>query len=109
MKTLITLLAIAFSANSFAHGFYLSPSQQITLSPFLGTSFTALSVEVSTDATSSKKASYKLLQDVQEYHMSGVASAALTESIKQVQSMHEVSSDESVDMLVEMAKEILAN
>lgn len=109
MKTLITLLAIAFSANSFAHGTYLNPTERATLSPFFGTSFTEATVNGTTDATSAKKASRKVLQDVQEYHQSGLVSVALEESIKNLQSIRDISSDEAVDAIVDMAEGILAN
>lgn len=109
MKTLITLLAIAFSANSFAHGFYLSPSQKITLSPFLGTSLTALSFEGTSKLSGVQKALQAVVNDAQEFHQSGIASPALEQSIKNVQELQDVSDEEAVDMLLETAESVLGN
>ncbi len=107
MKTLITLLAITFSANSFAHGFYLSPSQQVTLSPFFGTSFTALSFEGTSKLSGVQKALQAVVMDAQEYRQSGNMTVALEESVKNVQAEQDVSVEEAVDILSSMAEEIL--
>lgn len=108
MKTLITLLAIAFSANSFASGSYLDPSDRTTLAPFFGTTILEVSSEGSTDATSSKRKIAKvIIQDSQEFRLSGVATIALAESIKNVQGMSDVSDEEAVDIIVDMAQGLL--
>lgn len=108
MKTLITLLAIAFSANSFAHGTYLNPSQKTVLAPFFGTSLLAEATYSSSNVTSSKHYAGKMIiEAAQEYHQSGIATPALAESMKNIQDINEVSDDEAVDMLVDMAQELM--
>lgn len=105
MKTLIVLLAMAFSANSFAHGFYLSPSQKLTLSPFFGTSFILMSTEMSTDSV--QKSLKQVIADAEDYRQSGHTSIALAESINNIQATQDVSEAEAVDMLVEIAESAL--
>lgn len=107
MKTLIVLLAMAFSVNSFAHGgIYLNPSQQTTLAPFFGTTMISVSFEGTTASVSGHMK--RVVADSQEFRLTGVASAALEESIRNIQSENDVSDAEAVDMLTEMAEGILA-
>ena len=109
MKFLIATLAITFSVNSFAHGFYLNPSQQTALAPFFGTTATIVTFDASTDATSSKSSYKAILVDANEFRLTGNASAALEQSIKNIQSDLEVSDQEAVDLLESIAVEALDN
>lgn len=114
MKFLITTLAITFSVNSFAHGIgKFSPSQMVTFSPLFGTAFvtafTADGLSSSTDVTSGKAAYKAVLADANEFRLTGNASAALSESINNIQSDMDVSDQEAVDLLESMAIEGLEN
>lgn len=107
MKSLIVLLSMAFSVNSFAHGTYLNPTERMTLSPFFGTSFTEGTINGTSASTASQKVAKKVLMDAQEFRQSGIASVALDESMNIIQATHEVSDEEAVDMLVAIAQGIL--
>lgn len=100
MKTLIVLLAVTFSINSFAQ----QPSYQSTLG--MGAASGIL-----TSTTSGIKPFGKaeaIIREANEYHLTGEASPYLAEQIKNLQSEMEVSDDEAVDLLVEASKEILS-
>ena len=110
MKFLIATLAITFSVNSFAHGgINLTPLQWATISPFLATGATTEVIGSSLNATSGKAAYKTVLADANEFRLTGNASAALGQSIKNIQSDLDVSDLEAVDLLESMAIEALEN
>lgn len=102
MKISLVLMALALSANTYASGFYLSPSQQLTLSP-MTTSFSLADASQSTN----HKAAAELLKDAQEYRMSGEVSVALANQIAGIQKTHDVSEEDAVDLLIGLANDIL--
>lgn len=110
MKFLIATLTITFSVNSFAHGgFNLTPLQWATVSTILPTGVTLDVTGSSLNATSGKRAYKAILADANEFRLTGNASAALSESINNIQSDMDVSDLEAVDLLESMAIEGLEN
>lgn len=102
MKSALVLMALVFSVNSYAH-FYLSPSQISTLAP-------TLSSAGLTDTSSrgaNKIAAETLIKDANEYRSNGTVSMKLATQISDLQISLEVSDEEAVDMLVDIANTIL--
>lgn len=100
MKTLIVLIAVTFSINSFAQ----QPSYQSTLG--MGAASGIL-----TSTTSGIKPFGKaeaVIRDANEYYMNGTITIYLAEQIQNIQAENDVSADEAIDMLVETSKEILS-
>lgn len=100
MKTVIVLLAVTLSLNSFAN----EAASQSTIGMGAATA-------ILTSTTSGIKPFGKaeiIIRDANEYHLTGVASPYLAGQIKNLQSEMEISDDEAVDLLVQTAKEILS-
>lgn len=94
MKSLIVLLAIAFSMNSYA----LEASKGTLAVSFI---FTSTSSGVKPFGKLEE-----LIRDANEYHQNGGrASAYLAQQIRNLQKTMDVSDDEAVDLLVEAAQE----
>jgi hypothetical protein len=96
MKSLIVLLAVTFSMNSFA----LEATKGVL----------AVTV-ISTLTTSGIKPFGKaeaVIRDANEYRLTGIAPIYLADQVKNLQSENDVSDDEAVDLLVEAAQEILS-
>lgn len=92
MKTLITLLAIAFSANSFA----MDLSRGTTALTLLPTVLTAMS---SSDQ-GWKEA--KIIEAANEFHQTGKLSGELEALVNDIKDAYEVSDAEAVDMAMDM-------
>lgn len=97
MKSLFVLLAIALSANSYA----------VEVSEFTKGSLAVTGIFTST--TSGVKPFGKLeqiIRDANEYHQNGGrASSYLAQQIRDLQKTMDISDDEAVDLLVEVAQE----
>jgi hypothetical protein len=89
MKSIITVLAITFSLNSFA--------SQITSLPTLGLS-------VLTGMTSGQRGwkEAKIIEGVNEYNQSGKLSGELEALVNEIKEIYEVSDAEAVDMAMDM-------
>ncbi|MEA9358232.1 hypothetical protein SHI21_18500 [Bacteriovorax sp. PP10] len=100
MKSLIVLLAMAFSANSFAN----EAVSQSTIGMGAATA-------ILTSTTSGIKPFGKaeaIIREANEYRLTGIAPLYLADQVKNLQSEMDVSEAEAVDLLVEAAKEILS-
>lgn len=102
MKSLIALAVLVFSFNSFA-----APSKIILSTVYVTAPTTGLSSIISGSELNFCKEAQELLEDANDYYLSGALTPALESHINHVQELNEVSDQEAVDMLVATAQEIL--
>lgn len=110
MKSLIALIAIVASANSFA--FSVGYSTVTTYKIGVGTSLVTAATLLSSSGQDlyGRKVSERIIQDSQEMMQTGEATSFLSQMIKQTQEIYTDASDaESLGILVTRAEEILAN
>lgn len=91
MKTTITLLALALSANVMAYS--------ITDSTVL-TSATPILSSATTSGGFAEKQAALVLNDSQEYFQSGRLSAFLAQKVSEIQAQSDLSVEEAIDVLV---------
>lgn len=105
MKSALVLMALVFSANSFAGE--LNDSEKIVLMSSVSIlAPTALTSDVTSSGALRKEAS-EVIADANEYYQSGAISPRLGEHISNLQKKHDISLDEAVDTMVEIASDIL--
>lgn len=100
MKSLIAVIAIAISANSFAYS--ITDSTVLTsLSPLLSSATSSGGLQ--------KVQANAVLNDAQEMLQSGEASSFLSQKIQETQAMNDgISEVEALDILVASAQSILS-
>lgn len=96
MKSIITLLAITFSLNTFANEGFSRGTSGLSLLPSVLTG-------MSSGGRGWKKNDIE--KKVTEYHQSGTLSPELAEMVKEVREIYEVSESEAVDMILDMLGE----
>lgn len=101
MKSAIALIVMVVSLNSYAH-FYFGPVQMTTLAPTL---FSVGTSEFS--KSENRKAAEILVRDANDYRQDGTLSIKLAQQIDDVQKSIEASDEEAVDLLIDIAGEIL--
>lgn len=110
MKTALLLLTLVLSTQNFAHadiGLSVSSTIDTTLLPFALTSVTG-NLSSMTSSGEFQKQAAQIMQDGNEYLQDGSISAYLNQNIIAVQAQNsDLSVDESVDVLMTKASEIL--
>ncbi len=109
MKSLIAVMAIVVSANSFAYsvGYSTVTTYQVGVGTSLVTAASLLSS--SGEDLYGRKVSERIIQDSQEMMQTGEATPFLSQMIKETQDIFtEASEEESLGILVTRAEEILS-
>lgn len=101
MKSLIAVIALVVSANSFAYS--LADSTVLTIaSPFLSSATTSGGLQ--------KAEANKVIRDAQDFMQTGEASVSLLAKISMIQGSDDsISADDAVGLLIEDAQAVLAN
>ena len=97
MKTLIVVLSVVMSANVLAKQ---PQSMHATSAISMIMTLTSLGDKPFGKAT-------EIMNNVNDYHQTGMLSPVLAQQVEDIQSQHDVSLDEAVDMLSVIAEDIL--
>ena len=112
MKKLLTLaLFIAFAHPAFTYEASGKGALSVSEEIFFSTAISSITSEISTFSASDlqKQEARKIQQEVQDYNQSGLITHYLSEKIAVIHSLdHTLSSDEAVDVLIEIAERILS-
>lgn len=101
MKKLVLLLSCFLSATSYA---------EIKLNAFQVTSLVPLASTVGTSASTQNQRienAKEILADANEYRMGDGLSVRLSEHVKSIKAQEEMSTAEAVDVLIELANQVL--
>ena len=97
MKTFIIMLSVVVSANVFA-----KQPQSVH-----ATSAITMIMTLTSSGMKPFGKAQEIVMNVNEYHQSGVLSLELAQQVEDIQSLHDVSEEEAIDMLSVIAEDIL--